>query len=195
MRPSHAVLTTALIAGLLGCAPRLELGAAPPTVNPRAARPGTSPEPAPYRPTVQLRYFWFSPEVTVVAWDPAESGFGLRSALRRDGSVVRDHSVFVSSYLDPGMPAALKAEVDSEVLLLTGTSRDLFRCSFGDCSPAMYFGARISDDALRSRYPDPVSVRFQGREGRELVVTLQPELVAAYLATVDSVSALLRGRR
>lgn len=185
----RALVSAAAVAGLAGCAPPLVLD--PPPAPARLAAVQADSLGAP--PTVQLRYYWFSPDVGVVTWAPDEP-YGLRSIVRRNGSLVGDHRIFVSSYHDPGMPIAGKALMDTRRLLVTGMSRDIDRCRFGACSPSLFFGALIPDEVLRASR-DSVSVKFYGRAGREMVVTLRPDVVAAYLEAVDSVStALRRGR-
>jgi len=91
------------------------------------------------------------------------------------------------------MPTFHLATVPPRVLKMTGTSRDIYACYFGSCSPFETLGVRIPDELLRANR-DSVAVRFYGRGGRELIVTVRRDLIDAYLSSVDSVSAALRRR-
>jgi hypothetical protein len=142
---------------------------------------------------VQVRYFSFSPTVSVVAWTRG-SGYGLRGWIRGDGSLVMDHRVYVSTYYHPTVRSFPWASIPSRPLFMTGISRDDYACYFGkSCSPFETFGAFIPDKVLRpSRNSIPVT--FYAYDGREIVVTVHHQLIDAYLATVDSVSAELSRR-
>lgn len=188
----RALLSTAAVAVLVGCAPPLNLRTAS-TQDVVVAQPtdtlGAIPEPA----TVQVRYFSFSPVVSVVAWSPAEAGYGLRAWIRRDGSLIRDHRIYVSTYYEPAVRAYPHAAVPPRKLLMTGIAHDVYACYFGDsCSPFESYGARIPDDLLRAS-TDSIAVTFYGRRGGPgLTVTVRRELIEAYLEKVDSVSVELR---
>lgn len=182
-----ALISAASLAGFVACAPPLILRTA--STPPPTDTVGAAPE----RVTVEVRYFPFSPTVAVVAWAPAEAAYGLRAWIRRDGSLIRDHRLYVSTYYEPAVRAFPQAVVPSKPLLVTGISHDIYACYFGDsCSPPETFGARVPDEVLRGR--DSVAVKFYGRGGRELVVTIRRDLIDAYVAAVDSVSAALRRR-
>ena len=144
--------------------------------------------------TVQVRYFSYSPVVSVVAWRPGEPGYGLRGWIRRDGSLIMDHRIFVSTYYHPAVRAFPRAMIPTRPLLMTGVSHDVHACAFGDrCSPWETFGARVPDKVLRAT-GDSIPVRFYTYGGRDLVITFHRDLIGAYLAKVDSVSAELRRR-
>jgi hypothetical protein len=189
----NAKLCLALV-GLLACAPSI-LPVTPSTatrieVPPRrrAADSMRVPEPA----TIEVRYYAHSPTVTIVGWDPTETAYGLRAWLRRDGSLIRDHRLYVSTYYTPARPAFTRAVTPSRPLELTGVSRDMFACVGGrPCSPPETFGALIPDALLRSNR-DSIAVRFYNRAGRELLVVLHRDLIDAYLGRLDSVVAVMR---
>jgi hypothetical protein len=190
----RALLLATSLTWLYGCAQPLRLNiASSPTTKNLAAAPSDAVSVGPAPATVQIRYFTFSPSVSVVAWDPAENGFGLRAAIGRNGSIIRDHRIFVSTYYDPAVRAFPNAAVASTKLLLTGVSHDLYACYFGDCSPAETFGARIPDELLRA-HRDSVPVTFYARGGRALTLTVHRAVIDSYLAAVDSVRAALRRR-
>jgi len=193
MKNASLAFGTALVA-LTGCAPsilpvtastatRIEV---PARTSPRDST--SFPQPA----TIEVRYYAYSPTVTIVGWDPAETAYGLRAWLRRDGSLIRAHRLYVSSYYTPARPAFTRAVTPSRPLELTGISRDLHSCVGGKpCSPPETFGALIPDELLRSSR-DSLAVTFYGRGTRELLITLHRDLIDAYLGRVDSVVAVMR---
>jgi len=187
------VLANAL-AGLIGCAPSILPVTAstatridvPPRTNPMDST--SFPQPT----TIEVRYYAHSPTVTIVGWDPSETAYGLRAWLRRDGSLIRDHRLYVSTYYTPARPAFTRAVTPSRPLELTGISRDVHWCVGGrPCSPPETFGAFIPDALLRSNR-DSIAVTFYNRRGRELLITLHRDLIDAYLGRLDSVVAVMR---
>jgi len=187
------VFGTALI-GLIGCAPSI-LPVTASTATRIDVPPGTSPGDStsfPQPATIEVRYYAHSPTVTIVGWDPAETAYGLRAWLRRDGSLIRGHRLYVSSYYIPARPAFTRAVAPSRPLELTGISRDVHACVGGrPCSPPETFGALVPDELLRSTR-DSLVVTFYGRGSRELLITLHRDLIDAYLGRVDSVVAVMR---
>lgn len=181
------------LAGVVACAPPIILGTASTATDAVAPLPTNTTGGAPEPPTIEVRYFPFSPTVSVVGWTATDAGYGLRAWLRRDGSLVRDHRLYVSTYYVPQMRSFHLAAVPPRALKMTGTSRDIYACYFGRCSPFETLGVRIPDELLRANR-DSVAVRFYGRGGRELVVTVRRDLIDAYLSSVDSISAALRRR-
>jgi len=140
----------------------------------------------------------------VLAWEPDENGLGLSTELRRDGSLVSDHRLYVSTYYNGRIsltdaPLLRRANWNvaeavvpaHQVLLSTGVSRDPYHCYWGPCSPYEVRGIRIRDEMLRSNR-DSIAVKLYGRGDAPLVVTVRRDLIAAYLSTVDSVAAALR---
>ncbi|MEP6762896.1 MAG: hypothetical protein ABJB66_01235 [Gemmatimonadaceae bacterium] len=49
-------------------------------------------------PTVVIRDYWGAPSAAVVAWSADDNTQGLRTEVRRDGSIVHDHQVYLSTY-------------------------------------------------------------------------------------------------
>ncbi len=142
--------------------------------------------------TIEVRYYAHSPTVTIVGWDPAETGYGLRASLRRDGSLIWGHRLYVSTYYTPELPRFTRAVTPWRPLEVTGISRDIFACVGGrPCSPPETFGAFIPDTVLRSSR-DSLAVTFYNRAGRELRIILHRELIEAYLGRLDSVVAVMR---
>lgn len=145
-------------------------------------------------PTVQVRDISFAPTVNVVAWSPDESAVGLRAWLRRDGVLLRDHRLYVSTYA-VARNHFVRAKLQDQPLRLVGVMRDRDAC-YGraeNCSPPETFGAYVSDAVLRANR-DSLPVTFESLTGNELRITLQRELIDAYLASVDSTSAALRNK-
>jgi hypothetical protein len=142
-------------------------------------------------PVVQLRSFPLSTNVHVVAWEVGDSGWGLRSVLRGDGTLVRDHTIYVSALYDPGVSRLRKAVLHGKLLLLQGRATDRLPCWDDTCTPSSYFVARIREDLLRASRDD-LTVHFQGDEDREFTIHIATEVVDAYLQAVDSVRAARR---
>lgn len=101
------VLVTSLV-GFAGCAPSIVLDAA--SITPAPVDMAGAPEEA---PTVELRYFSFSPTGSVIAWSGETADYGLRSWVRRDGSLVRDHRLYVGTLYQPWVRGLRLAAVDS----------------------------------------------------------------------------------
>ncbi|HST06932.1 MAG TPA: hypothetical protein VLJ83_02115, partial [Gemmatimonadaceae bacterium] len=165
-------------------------------------RPGDD---EPVGPIVQVRQFPHAATVSVVAWDPEETAYGLSAQMRQDGSLIEDHRLYVSTYYDgvrltraPSLPnrvGTVETVVPAKhVLLYAGASRDPYHCYWGpDCSPYEALEVRVPDEMLRSNR-DSVAVRFYGRADNEMIITLHRPLIDAYLAAVDSVATALRSR-
>jgi hypothetical protein len=184
----RALALTAVLVGFVGCAPPLLLDdvvLAPTRTDTIGARADST--------EVQLRYFSFSPTVSVVAWPAADAGYGLRAMVRRDGSLVRDHSLYVGTYYEPWVRSLYLAVAPPRQFRRQGVSRDSFACYFGKCSPFETLGIRITDEFLRANR-DSVAVTLYGHDGRAVTITVRRDLIEAYLAAVDSVSAALRKR-
>lgn len=155
-------------------------------------------------PVVQIRAFPHSPTVSIVAWSADENGYGLSAQLRRDGSLILGHQLYVSTYYSGGFTltnVALQRDrwrvaqtvvPAKQLLLSTGVSRDPYHCFWGaECSPYEIRGLLVSDDLLRANR-DSVAVRLYSRGWRETVITLHRPLIDAYLVAVDSVAAALK---
>lgn len=151
-------------------------------------------------PVVQVRDIPNTPTVTIVAWEPGEAQFGLRTRLRRDGSHLGegragDHRLYLSS-------AFVKANGDSNTISVahtgkvlrrqSGTVKDVDACRFGNvCSPSETVGLNVADEFLRE-HRDSLIVTFRPKGGRNWIVRLEKPLIDAYLNTIDSVSAALK---
>ena len=172
------------LAGCLGCAPSI-LPVTPSTATRLDVL--SSGEPS----TVEVRYYAHSPTVSILAWETAETGYGLRAWLRRNGSLIDDHRLYVSTYFTP-VRVYSGAHTPSRPLVLTGVSRDVRSCAGGTpCSPPETFEARIPDVLLRSAV-DSIPVTFFDRAGRRLLISLHRDLIDAYLGRLDSVVAIMR---
>lgn len=166
-------------------------------------------------PIVQVREFPHSSIVSVVAWSPDESEFGLRAGLsRQEGSLIRDHRLYVSTYwlgrnpvtdrrayLTP-VSLSLRSRLGGvaetvtparQLVKVAGIFRDDRACFYDmdTCTPFETFEVRLPDEMLRANR-DSVAVRLYGRGGTETIITVRRELIDAYLAKVDSVTAALR---
>ena len=151
---------------------------------------------------VRVRDFPRSSTVTVVAWGTGDPRYGLRAMLRRDGSLIRDHYLYISTGYAPvttgsGVIITPRDYIQTvapsgHALPYTGVVRDADPCQGGEgCSPFEAFTARVPDELLR-RGLDSLSVRLAARGGTETTITVAGDVLAAYLAAIDSVSARLR---
>jgi hypothetical protein len=147
-------------------------------------------------PIVQVREFWRSATVSVVAWDKDDAAFGLRTAVTRNGTLVGgnrfgDHRLYMTPLLVQNMGGFAHAAVmpKKEVLLAVGTQRDSYSCFYGkQCSPMVTLGIRIPDSLLRANR-DSLVVTFFPRVREPWTITLRRELITAYLEKVDLVIA------
>lgn len=171
------------VVGLAACAP---------SILPVTPSTATRIEDSASVATIEVRYYAHSPTVTIVGWDAGDAAYGLRAWLRRDGSLIEGHRLYVSTYYTPRRPVFTRAMTSSRPLELTGISRDVHACVGGKpCSPLETFGVLIPDELLRSN-PDSIPVTFHNRGERVLVITLHRDLIDAYLGRLDSVVAVIR---
>lgn len=195
----RGLLVPVTLSALVACAPPISLSFARPgpdngslfrsDANHRA--PGGAPLPT-EQSRVDVRYYRYAPSVTVIAWSDDEAAFGLRGTVRRDGSLVRDHRLYVSTYFEPGVRAYTRAAIGPRKLQMAGVSRDRRPCwNYPACSPPESYAARIPDRLLRESR-DSVAVMFYSLDGRHMVITVYRDVIDKYLATVDSVSAELQ---
>lgn len=198
------LILAAALAGSVACAPPIHLNVAPSRSRVAGAPFAdkidgiTSAD----TPTVVVRYYSFSPTVAVVGWDAEDGMYGLRVAMRRDGSLIPDHQLFVSTYYFPDYRFFARANWDAftqtmelaRPLVYTGLSRDVHHCE-GDnhCSAYETLSARIPDEFLRASR-DSIVVKLHGRAGREEIITLHREMIDAYLKTVASVALELKSQ-
>lgn len=145
-------------------------------------------------PIVQVRDYWRSSVVTIVAWDQDDPDFGLRTSVTRTGKLVGglragDHSLYMTPYLLRDMGGFAHAAVDPKrgELLSTGAQRDDYACFYGtQCSPRFTVGVRVPDSLLRENR-DGLEVTFFPRVQDPWTLYVRRELISAYLAKVDSV--------
>lgn len=198
-----AVLVAAVaVAGACTLQPRHGAASAPTRAVAAATADTTGAAPHVEVPTVVVRTYRFSPTVTVVGWDAEQAAYGLRATVRRDGTLVRDHQLYVNTdyFIDwrnftrARWHAFTGAESFGRPLQFVGLFRDVHSCD-GDrgCSPYETLLARVPDAFLRATR-DSIEVRIYGSNGSEEVVAVGGGAIAAYLATVDSVSAAFRKR-
>jgi hypothetical protein len=150
------------------------------------------------QPVVQVREYWRSSVVTVVAWDPDDPAFGLRTSVTRTGDLVGglrlgDHQLYMTPLYARYMGGFKYAAVPPGQLLLgTGAQRDPYSCFYGkNCSPMVTVGVRVPDSLLRVNR-DSLVVTFYPRVQEPWTIMLRQELIAAYLKKVDSVVVELR---
>ena len=170
----------------------LALGAAVAGCAPRYVTIGSSPE-TDEAPTVEVRDLPHTSTVSVLAWSPAETAYGIRAAFRRDGLLLAGyHRIYVNTYA-VNERSFSRAWTTNRPLRIGGVSRDPYYCSAGGevCSPYESFGALVLDKVLRA-HRDSLPVTFYGRNGALLNLTLHRDVIDAYLTTVDSVSSALR---
>lgn len=149
-------------------------------------------------PIVQVRNYWRSSVVSVVAWDVDDAGFGLRTAVSRNGTLVGgrrfgDHLLYITPVYVRYMGGFAHATaVPGKLLLGTGWRSDPYSCFYGaHCSPMATVGVRVPDALLRANR-DSLVVTFLPRIQDPWRITLRRELIAAYLTKVDSVVAEMR---
>jgi hypothetical protein len=149
-------------------------------------------------PIVQVRDVPTMPYVSIVAWQPGEAHFGLRTRLRRDGSHlgenrVGEHRLFLNSVYVESNGGYNHAVAHSGKLLrnIAGTISDAEACRYGACSPAKTLGIGVSDEFLR-QHRDSLIVTMRPKVGRNWVIRLDSALINAYLTTVDSLAATMK---
>jgi hypothetical protein len=187
-----------------GCSRPLALAVAEPQPNVQIGKPigpvVVVDEEADTLPRVTVRYNTFSPSIDIVAWDAHESAVGLRASVRRDGTVIRDHRVFVSTAYFSDWQFFARANwhvftnniLRAQPLLFAGRSQDLYPCDAQvGCSPFESLNLFIPDAVLRAGR-DAVIVRAWGSEDRLREIVLPRIVVDAYLAKYDAVTSELR---
>ncbi len=193
---SLRLVCTMFVGGVAGCSlPMIGGGSSAPTPTVQAAVTDTVAfEP----PIVQVRDFWRSSVISVVAWDADDAAFGLRTAVSRNGTLVGgrrvgDHTLYVTSFYAWYMGGFAHATaVPGKPLLGAGWQSDPHSCFFGrQCSPETAVGVRVPDSLLRANR-DSLVVTFLPIVRDPWTITLRRELIAAYLTKVDSVVAEMR---
>jgi hypothetical protein len=187
------LISTILFVGMVGCSLPMTGGRSS-AVTPAVPAVETDVDGlAP--PIVQVRDYWRSAIVSVVAWDADDATFGLRASVSRSGKLVGgvrfgDHRLYLTPILAHYMGGFAHAAVMPDHLLLAaGTQRDSYACFYGrNCSPMVTLGVSVPDSLLRANR-DSLVVTFFPRVMEPWTLTLRRGLIAAYLAKVDSVVA------
>lgn len=149
-------------------------------------------------PIVQVRDFWRSSVISVVAWDADEARVGLRTEVTRNGTMVGgnrsgDHRLYLTPFYVWYMGGFAHAMAEpGKPLLGTGWRSDPYNCFYGrHCSPMTTVDVRLPDSLLRANR-DSLVVTFLPRSREPWTITLRRALIAAYLTKVDSVVAEMR---
>ena len=152
-------------------------------------------------PVVQVRDVSSAPVVSIVAWDAADANVGIRTRLRRDGSMLgqdrvgEDRLYISSSVVDAKGGFALAVAQDGKLLRNAGKQSDPDACRFGDvCSPRSTVGLGVPDEWLR-QHQDSLVVTMRPHDGQNWTVRLDGTVIKAYLAAVDSASAALKAKK
>lgn len=142
---SLRLVSTTLVAGVAGCSLPL-IGGGSSTATPTVHAVATDTV-AVARPVVQVREFWRSAVVSVVAWDANDAAFGLRTSVSRTGRLVGgirfgDHLLYMIPSYASHMGGFKYAAVTRGHLLLTARPRrDYYACFYGkECSPMFTIG-------------------------------------------------------
>lgn len=194
MKSLGLVCAIFVVTGGAGCSlPAIGSGSSAPAPAPNVAAIDT---PADAPPIVQVREYWHSSVISVVAWDATDAAFGLRTSVSRTGKLVGgqrlgDHRLYMTPLLVRDMGGFKYATVaPDEFLLGTGAERDSYSCFYGrNCSPMTTVGVRLPDSVLRANR-DSLIVTFFPRVHERWTLTLRRELIAAYLNKVDSIVAV-----
>lgn len=145
---------------------------------------------------VQVRDIPNAPVIAIVAWTPGQGDYGLRTRIGRDGTHLGhsrkgEHRLYLDSKFAENQGGFAHASVNGKVLRSTGSERDMDACRFGECSPQSTVGVGVSDEILREN-KDKFVVQFRPRGERPWEVTVRADLIEAYLAAVDSVTASVK---
>ena len=149
-------------------------------------------------PIVQVRDVPNASTIAIVAWNPDDADFGLRTRIGRDGKDLGDarvgeHRLYLNSvYVDAHGGFAHAVAQDGKLLRTVGSARDVDACRFGNvCSPRETIGLGVPDEWLR-QHRDSLVVTLRPRTGQNWTIRLDGSLIDAYLKTIDSVSASLK---
>src|SRR5665647_1218937 len=110
-------------------------------------------------PIVQVRSYWRSSVVSVVAWDADDAAFGLRASVSRTGRLVGgrrfgDLLLYMTPFLVHDMGGFAHAAImPGQLLVGAGWQSDPYSCFYGrHCSPMATVGVRIPVTAQRTGY-------------------------------------------
>ncbi|MBI2408841.1 MAG: hypothetical protein HYV19_11115 [Gemmatimonadetes bacterium] len=182
-----------LVAGIAGCSLPF-IGGKSHTVTPAVPAATAVPAAPAAPPIVQVRGFWRSSVVSVVAWDLEDAQFGLRTEVSRTGRLVGgarlgDHSVYITPFFAWYLGGFRHAYIVPGRPLLPVGGNDIYACFYGvHCSPMAMVGVRVPDSLLRANR-DSLVVTFVPASQDPWTITLRRELITAYLTAVDSVVA------
>ncbi len=190
------IVRVVVVGALTGCALPMH-GAGSTTAVPEEFESANNPDAVVDLPVVQVRTYWRAASVTIVAWDPEDGAFGLRTTVNRNGTLTGgvkfgDHSLYMTPLLVQDMggfkhAAAVHANAEAQILLATGARRDDYSCFYGKyCSPMVSLGVRVPDSLLRANQ-DQLVVTFYPAVMQPWTLTIRRQLIDAYLAKVDSV--------
>ena len=192
-----ALAAVALLSG--ACAAPIRLGAGPTPSRITPAPAAVADAALREAPKVVTRYYKYAPTVSVLGWEAEEAAFGLRAIVRRDGSLVRDHEIYVSTYYFADIIGFMRADwqVDTSSVAApvrlerTGYYRDSRACEGKmGCTPFSTLSARLPDDLLR-RSREDIVLKVLQRDGTAEVITIGRDLIDAYLTRVNYVAASL----
>ncbi|MEO7996669.1 MAG: hypothetical protein ABI852_04445, partial [Gemmatimonadaceae bacterium] len=106
----RAVALAAMVGGQSACVQSVPVATSPDPASRALSVAGVSAFSAAVRtsssdeltaPQIVVRDYWGAPRADVVAWADNESWQGLRSAIRRDGTLAWDHFIYFSAFSAP----------------------------------------------------------------------------------------------
>lgn len=152
------------------------------------------PEDSTRTPAVVVRDYWRSPTASVVAWSEEQPVYGIRGAIRLDGTLVHDHQFYINVYHFPNWGSFTKLTAWDRQLEREGMLSDVHSCE-GDkgCSPYRSFLFRLPDSLLRNSRGGVV-LTFVGNGRPDVDIELRGALISSYLDTFDSTAAQRRRR-
>ncbi|MEP6781818.1 MAG: hypothetical protein ABJC26_18100 [Gemmatimonadaceae bacterium] len=98
IRRASLISVSVAFGALAGCAQSTLVPARSTAIGGSAAFSSTLADLAGDPPIIVVRDYWGAPSAAVVAWSPDEDSQGLRTEVRRDGSIVHDHQVYLSTH-------------------------------------------------------------------------------------------------
>ncbi len=207
LTPRTAALATAMVASslLLGCATgRAPLPATHASVSSLptdgAIAFGAIDELG-AEPVVQVRDFRVLRTVSVLGHYDENATYGLRAEVRPDGEITSprrlgDHRLYINTFVVGANGGFRRASVGTrDNPLVVDYLFDPNACLKGPtCSPYRAITLGIPDSVLRNSR-DGLVVLFERQTPTQWTISLSSKLIAAYLNTVDSVSAARRSQQ
>ncbi len=149
-------------------------------------------------PLVEVRDFTRARTVSILGFFKENATYGLRAEVRHDGQLVTsrrlgDHRLYINrAVVSANGGFRLASIMTSELPLDVGYMRDANACIQGPpCSPYESVTLGIPDSVLRNNR-DGLVVTFDRVEPSQWTIAFSPEMIAAYLNSVDSVIAMRR---